>query len=120
MELIDVKLPPPKEEKENKDTCCGCPSPSQDRWPYGLQLRFETEQVEKIPSLTEYKLGDKVIVMAEARVTDIRSNERYKDGKAQTDQTVEMQIEKINCEPLVKKPMEKMTPKEYRKARMGE
>lgn len=118
MDLIDVKLPPPKKEEEAKMACEPCIS--REQWPYGLQLRFENEQVKLIPSLTEYKLGDKVIVMAEARVTDIRSNERYRDGKAQTDQTVEMQIEKINCEPLVQKPLEKMSPKEYRKARLGE
>ena len=38
-------------------------------------------------------------------------------GEAKPQYTVELQIEQIACEPKVKKPVEKMTPKEYRSMR---
>lgn len=115
MEMKDMKLPK-KTEKEMKKDCSPCID-SGEQYPYGLQLRFENEQIDKIPSLADYKVGDKVIVTAEAAVTSIRMSER-KDKK--DDYTVEMQIEKIGCEPKVKKPLNELSPKEYRKARLGE
>jgi ribosomal protein L21E len=113
MELVDMKLPK-KTEKELKETCCGISTENQDRWPYGLQLRFEKDQVDKLPSLKTYKVGDKVVISAEGTVTSIRTSERQ-NGKE--DHSVEVQIEKIACEPKVKKPLSEMSPKEYRKAR---
>ncbi|MFA5152217.1 MAG: capsid staple protein [Clostridia bacterium] len=113
MELVDMKLPK-KTEKELKTECMPCKAGDQDRWPYGLQLRFEKEQMDKMPALKTYKVGDKVMVTAEATITGVRISERQ-GGKE--DHSVELQIEKIACEPKVKKPLEQMNPKEYRKAR---
>ena len=112
MNLIDMKLPK-KTEKELKTDCIPSVG-SQDRWPYGLQLRFEPEQLDKMPILKEYKVGDKVIISAEASVTEVRMSE-VQDKKAR--HTMELQIEKIACES--KKPLSKMNPKEYRQAREG-
>jgi len=116
MEMKDMKLPK-KTEKELKDSCAPCTVENQEQYPYGLQLRFETEQIDKLPSLVDYKIGDKLIISAEASVMSIRMSERQ-GGKS--DHTVEMQIEKISCEPKVKKPLSELSPKEYRKARQGE
>jgi len=117
MKLIDMKLPK-KTESELKDCCAPCSSGQQDRWPYGLQLRFETEQVEKMPSLKDYKVGDKIIVSAEATVTEVRMSEtQSKDKDKQTRYTVELQIQQIGCEPKSKKPVKEMSSEEYRKAR---
>lgn len=111
MEMIDMKLPK-KSMKEMK----GMPidTSKQDRWPYGLQLRFEKEQIEKIPSLTNYKIGDKVLVTAEACVTSIRMSEQQ---GGEENHSVELQIEKIACEPSKKKEAKNMSMKEYRTAR---
>ncbi len=117
MKLIDMKLPK-KTESELKDCCASCSPGQQDRWPYGLQLRFETEQVEKMPSLKDYKVGDKIIVSAEAIVTEVRMSEtQSKDKDKQTRYTVELQIQQIGCEPKSKKPVKEMSSAEYRKAR---
>jgi hypothetical protein len=118
MELVDMKLPK-KTEKEMKEACLPCkPSGEQDRWPYGLQLRFETEQVEKMPSLKDFKVGDKVIVMGEASITEVRQSETQSTNeKKRTNYTVELQIEQVSVEAKEVKPLEKMSPKEYRKAR---
>jgi ribosomal protein L21E len=113
-EMVDMKLPK-QTKKEMKD--CYAPlstgSP-QEMWPYGLQIRFEKDEVKKMPGLKEYKVGEKVKITAEATVTSIRVSERQ-GGDEQ--HTVEMQIEKIACDS--NKPLNKMSMKEYRTAREG-
>ena len=117
MDLIDMKLPK-KTKKELKEYDQPIMAGERDRWPYGLQLRFETEQVELMPSLKDYSVGDRVVISAEAKVTEVRMVERQSTGgEAKPQYTVELQIEQIACEPKVKKPVEKMNPKEYRSMR---
>lgn len=114
MELVDLKLP--KLSKKELTAECAVSPDNGDRWPWGLQIRFEKEQIEKMPGLVDFKVGDRVLIQAEACVTSIRVSERQ-NGKE--DHTIEMQIEQIACEPKVKKALDKMSPKEYRKAREG-
>lgn len=111
--MVDMKLPK-KSKKEMEKDCSPISSGSQEMWPYGLQIRFEKDEVKKMPSLTTYKVGDKVMIQAEATVTSIRVSERQ-GGEEQ--HSVEMQIEKISCES--DKPLSKMSMKEYRNAREG-
>lgn len=111
MELTEMKLPPPK--KKDSDICCE-PSYGSEMWPYGLRLSFEKEQIDKLPSLKNYKVGDAVTIQAKATVTQVSSTERQKGSDRYA---VEMQIEKIGCEP--NKPLNKMNMKEYRTAREG-
>ena len=71
-----------------------------------------------MPSLKDYKVGDKIIVSAEATVTEVRMSEtQSKDKDKQTRYTVELQIQQIGCEPKSKKPVKEMSSEEYRKAR---
>lgn len=117
MDLVDMKLPKRSKAEMEKEglICTSSPGmPEQDKWPYGLQLRFEKEQIDKIPSLVDYKVGDKVLITAEARVTEVRMVE--KQG-GEDRHSVELQIEKISCES--KKPLEKMNMREYREARQS-
>ena len=117
MKLVDMKLPK-KTKKELKEEYPSITNDQQDRWPYGLQLRFETEQVEQMPSLKDYKVGDRVIVMAETSVTEVRMSETQSTDKdKKTRYTVELQVEQIACESKKKIPPEKMSPEEYRKMR---
>ena len=97
MKLTDMKL-----VKKNKDeTIAKQPTMEEhDQWPYGLQLRFESEQVNKLPYLKNMKIGEKVSVSGIGEVTSIRMNE--KKG-AKEDYTVEVQIQKIGCEGMDKK-----------------
>lgn len=112
MPLADMKLPK-KTEKELKAESLPVLD-NQDRYPWGLQLRFEKDQIEKLPTLPSYKVGDRVMIQAEATITGVRMSERQ-NGKE--DHSVEMQIEKIGCEPFKKKPMEHMGMREYRAER---
>ena len=118
MELADMKLPKKSKEELKKDSYPSVVEAERDRWPYGLQLRFETEQVSKLPILTKVKVGDKILVTAEAMVTEVRMSEtQATKGEDKVRHTVELQVEQIGCEFKTTKPLEKMNPKEYREAR---
>jgi len=112
MALVDLKLPKKTKTELSKDCCVGCPSSDQDAYPWGFQLRFEKEQIDKMPEVKTFKVGDKVLITAEARVTEIRTTEKQ-SGKDSW--TTEIQIEKIDCQSV--KPLEKLSMKEYRQAR---
>ena len=114
MDMIDMKLPKKSKAELKKDCGMVGPSTDQEQWPYGLQIRFEKEQIDKIPSLATHKVGDRIRVEAEAVVTAIRISERQ-SGKE--DHSLELQIEKVACEPAMKKSLDKMSMKEYRAAR---
>jgi hypothetical protein len=60
MELVDMKLP--KRNKEEVANICCDSSSNEEQWPYGLQLRFEKEQVDKLPGLLKFKVGDKILI----------------------------------------------------------
>ena len=103
MKMVDVKLPKKTKEELKKEM-----SPIQverDRWPYGLQLRFESEQVDKLPLLKKLKIGQKVIVEGIGEVTSIRMNEE-KEGKEKY--SVEIQLQEVGCESKGKMASESM------------
>jgi hypothetical protein len=114
MDLTDVKLPKlTQKELETKDQPCDCDS--KDKWPYGLRLNFENEQFKQIPSLDKYEVGDKVIIIAEAKVISKRKSENQDN----VSNGLEMQIEKIACSLKPTKKPEEMNIKEYTKMRSG-
>lgn len=102
MNIVDMKLPK-KSEKELKAACepvCG----NESRWPYGLQLTFNKEQIAKLKALVVAKVGDQVSIEAIGTVTAVRSSERQK-GSA--DHTVEVQLERVGVEYKKEKEQEK-------------
>lgn len=111
MKLIDVKLPK-KTKAELKTECQPIGYGDEDRWPYGLQIRFEKEQIAKMPEVAELKVGDTVNVSGIGKVTSVRISER-RGGK--DDHSVEIQIEQVGVSS--KKNLKDMDMKEYRKAR---
>ena len=113
MKLVDMKLPKrSKKELENMEAPMGMNE--QDRWPYGLQIRFEKEEIKKLPSIVDKQVGDKCVIYAEATITSVRQSER-RDGSK--DHTIEMQIEKIDVKPKITKALKDMNPKEYKEYR---
>jgi len=93
MKMVDLKLP--KKTKEEKEKEMSPIEAERDRWPYGMQLRFESEQCEKMPNLKEMKIGAKVDVAGIGEITCIRMNEK-KGGKE--DYSVEIQMQQIGVE----------------------
>jgi hypothetical protein len=102
-----MKLPK-KTKEELKADMMPISMADQDRWPYGLQIRFEKEQIDKMPSLKGLKVGDTVNIEALGTVTAVRMSERQ---KGEPSHSVEIQIEKVDVQG--KKPLEKMNMKEY-------
>ena len=69
----------------------------QDEWPYGLQLCFEKEQIEKLSNLKKLKVGDSVKVSAEGNVMSIRISERQ-DGS--DNHSIEIQLKEVGVEKV--------------------
>ena len=90
MKMIDLKLSKQKSEVTEAPKMA-----ERDRWPYGMQLRFESEQCEKLPNLKSMKIGAKVDVSGVGEITSIRMNEK-KGGKE--DYSVEIQMHQIGVE----------------------
>ena len=96
MQMMDMKLP--KKSKKEMEGETSVPPPggeNQERYPYGLRLRFENEQFDKLDMLSDLKVGDKVTIHAMATVTERRESERQ--GK-EKDRSCEIQIENIGIE----------------------
>ena len=99
--MIDLKLP----KRESKDGTAKPTMVEENRWPYGMQLRFEAEQCEKMPQLKTMKIGAKVDVEGFGEITSIRMNEE-KGGKEKY--SVEIQMHQIGVEGKSKEPQESM------------
>jgi len=103
MKMINVKLP-----KKTKEELKGMATPVEaecDRWPYGLKLTFESEQVDKLPQLEKMKIGQKVNIEGIGELTSIRMNEE-KEGKKRY--SVEVQLHEVGCESKGKVASESM------------
>ena len=112
MKLVDMKLP----KKSKKELTAEQPIAYEDveRWPYGLQIRFEKEQIKNLPVIKDKQVGDKCMIYAEASITSVRQSDR-RDGSK--DHTIEMQIEKVEVKPKITKNPKDMNPKEYKEFR---
>jgi len=86
-ELVSLKL----SKKAKKDTMEGVSIGDQE-YPYGTRLRFEEDQIEKIPILSKIKAGDIGSGSFEYKVIEVNVTDRDKDKKRHR---VEIQIQKI-------------------------
>ena len=114
MKLVDVKLPK-KTKAELKEAC----TPSieyddEDRWPYGLRISFEKEQIAKMPGVAKLKVGDTVSVSGTGKVISVRMSERR---GGEDDHNVEIQIEKVGISSQSQKKLGEMSMAEYNRAR---
>lgn len=95
MKMIDMKKPKVSKEEMKKMNSPSLPYENRDRWPWGLRLTFEEDEVEKMPGLEKLKVGEKVDIDALGEATSIRMNES-KDNKKRY--TIEIQIQKCGVE----------------------
>lgn len=110
MPLIDMKIPK-KSKAELKKMNEPMGYREDEKYPYGLQLRFEKDQVKKL-GLKDCKVGDMVNIAALGKVTSVRMSEHtHRDDS----HDVEIQIQKIGVEK--KKALKDMGMKEYNDAR---
>ncbi len=101
MKMVDLKLPKKMEKETNKLQ----PSMEREQWPYGMQLRFESEQVDKIPLLKEMNAEDKVTISGIGEIKTVDSQEEVGGKKRYT---VTVQMQQIGVEGKGKQPQESM------------
>lgn len=94
MSLVSMKNKK-KSKVELKKLMEGSSPEEQEEWPWGLRLRFEKEQIEKLPLLDKLEVGDSVKISAEGMVSTVSNFERQ-DGE--DDHTVEIQLKKVGVE----------------------
>lgn len=96
MSMTDMKRPKPKKSDMDKMTCAS-PASEGDRYPWGLQIRLEKDDLEKLGvSAADFKIGQTVAIQASAKVTSI--NSRESTGSEKRYQEVGIQIEKLDLE----------------------
>ena len=88
MQMINMKLP--KKSKKEMEL-----EENQERYSYGLRLRFDNEEVDKLDMLSDLKVGDKVTIQATGSV--IEYGESKTQGKEKS-RSCEIQIENIGIE----------------------
>jgi hypothetical protein len=117
MKMVSLELP--EKSKEEMAECCESLGDG-DKYPWGMQLSFEKEQLALLPELSEVTVGDKVMIMCEACVTEVSLRESTRGDKHHS---VRVQVEQVAVEQKVEKTIKDMTLKEYsmlRKAGMGD
>lgn len=90
MNLVDLKLP--KKTKKELNKTVGIEQP---KYPYGFQLRFDSEQIKKLPQLEKVKIGEKVTVQGIGEVMEVRKIDRQNDDNQFS---VEIQLKQIGVE----------------------
>lgn len=105
MKLVDMKL----KKRSTKDSL---PEPYDgEKYPYGMKLSFDKEQIDKMPELKNVQAGAMVDLMAVGKVTEVRITERRDNSR----HSVEIQIQQIGVVP--RKKLGKMNMAEYNAAR---
>ena len=74
MKLTDIKLPK-KTKAELKTDCQPIGYEDREQWPYGLQIRFEKEQIAKMPEVAKLKTDDIVNITGIGKVISVRIEE---------------------------------------------
>ena len=89
MKLIDVKRP-----KRKHDKAMEVPEAEGERYPWGLRLTFEKEEIAKIKGLKGIAVGAKVNVQGIGKVTSVRITTTDNENE-RTQHTVEIQIQRV-------------------------
>ena len=92
MKMVNLKIP-----KKNKEEPMPTVAKEYEKWPYGLKLRFCSEEVDKIPYLEEVNVGDKLKIEGIGEVVEVSSMEHHDGDKSYT---VEVQLHEVGCEPV--------------------
>jgi len=93
-QMIDMKLA--KEKAKKMETGCDAPSAGKGpRYPYGLELRLEKDQIKKLGISTKgRKVGEKGTIVAEYEISSIseRQNQSGEDSQDMSLQITKLKI----------------------------
>jgi hypothetical protein len=108
-DLVNMELPL---RKLKEDTAVAQLNVNGDKFPYGLRLSLEKEQIAKLPQVKDFNVKDRVLITAEASVSEVRNFQRNGEEESYS---VSLQIEKMDVSR--KKSVKEMSLKEYQVAR---
>ncbi len=94
MELVSMERPRPKKEAK-ADMACEVSGMYYEKYGYGLQVRLETEEINKLDiDLKKCRAGDEVMIYAKAKITEVEERETSDDrtGKMKTRKGLRLQI----------------------------
>lgn len=83
-QMVDMALSPEKRE----ETCAPCHSPAdypQPIYPWGLCIRLENEQIDKLGLNTDVEAGDYIAFDAVGKVTSVSSRDTDKGPQKNTE-----------------------------------
>ena len=92
MKLASMKLK--RQDKEKMPAAIG-PMDAGEQYPYGLRIRLENEQLDKLGFDELPKVGEYITLEAECCVISTSQNDR---NGGEPRKTLELQIEKLVCE----------------------
>lgn len=112
MKMVSMVMKPEK-KGEGKSDCCCCAGPcgcgddeGKPRYPWGLQLRLENDQLQALSISSLPKVGATMTIQATVKVT--RCSEEEREGAA-PDRDISLQITDLGLEGVAEKaaPMDK-------------
>lgn len=111
MKLVDMKRPKKTKKEMEKEMTVGYME--DEKYPYGLCLRFDKNEVAKIPALKTINADTPVMLEARGFVKNVSVVDDATEGRSR--HNVEIQIQKIGISS--NKDPNKMNNKEYREYR---
>lgn len=112
MKLVDMKLP--KKSKKELEKEMTASDPYREEYPWGMQLSFDQEQIDKLDALQGVAADTKVKIHGEGYIRSVIVGDHA--DKKRKHQNVEIQLTKVGVE-RAGKPAEEMSNEEYRKSR---
>ena len=90
VKMVDLKLPKKKRKELSEPT----PISEQPEYPYGLSLRFEKDQIAKLPVLAAVEDGQTIEMTAKCFVKSVESSRRDGDDSKKR-QEVQLEVREV-------------------------
>jgi hypothetical protein len=93
-DLVDMKNPKPK--KDSKEQITATPSEYHEKYPYGLRITLNQEQLDKMGiELDGLEAGSEIRLSAVGEICRFESSTCVEDGEEMKRQSLEIQITKL-------------------------
>ena len=109
MKMTDMALT--KAEIKDEKAEAGVMEPSVPKYPWGLQVRLEREELDKLGITDLPDVGDVLSLMVSARVTGV--TETQMANAQDTECCVTLQIEEIGVHDMAEEPAEEPAPSKF-------
>jgi hypothetical protein len=113
MKLIDMKMPKKTKEELKEMDMPSTIGSEQDAYPYGLNISFEKESIDKIPFLQSVEANTPILIQATGFIKEVSIQDTAEKGRSR--HRVEIQLQKVGI--INAKDRGKMNSVEYRQSR---